>query len=124
MRRLNWFITLMDAPTFKTGSTMQAAISADVVHIVQDEVVHRISTLLLPSVADGCRDGCVFADIVAATMLAHYGASRIVRCRIRVPACLPVCCVRSRNIWWPAKRCLQCALPVENMPGQSDDVLY
>jgi AraC family transcriptional regulator len=54
-------------------------IGADPVHIVQDELFHRIATLLLPSIAGGCRNGCVFADNLAATLIAHvdrnYGPS-------------------------------------------------
>jgi AraC family transcriptional regulator len=55
-------------------------IGADPVHIVEDELFHRIAVLLLPSTAEGgCRNGCVFADNLAATVIAHvdrnYGAS-------------------------------------------------
>jgi AraC-like DNA-binding protein len=49
------------------------------VHIEEDELFHRIATLLLPSIADGCHNGCVFAENLAATVVAHvdrnYGIS-------------------------------------------------
>jgi AraC family transcriptional regulator len=46
-------------------------LAADLVHIVQDDLLHRIAAILLPSVAQGCRNGCVFADNLAATLIAH-----------------------------------------------------
>jgi AraC family transcriptional regulator len=54
-------------------------IAAAPVHIVEDELFHRIAVLLLPSTAEsGCRNGCVFAGNLAATVIAHvdrnYGA--------------------------------------------------
>jgi AraC family transcriptional regulator len=46
-------------------------IGADVLHILQDELLHRIATVLLPSVTGGCRNGCVFVENLAATLIAH-----------------------------------------------------
>ncbi|HYO81437.1 MAG TPA: AraC family transcriptional regulator, partial [Bryobacteraceae bacterium] len=48
-------------------------------HVVEDELLHRVAELLLPAIGTGCHNGCVFAESAGATLIAHidrnYGMS-------------------------------------------------